>query len=246
MKNSNHQYPAQTGVYSVKVKNGRGWDIYNTARLQISVGQEYHEGEKFKATIDWARHRFKKVVVCVNDTLQRFNYLYQDGSSESDAFNKAEAAGREWVERNLSIIRSAQNFEIHRWEDWRRNPEFAYEYEHVQNLYNKDPYIKDMVNHEVLNFWKRRIVKDDGKVGYTFASFQKASTAYLLEEIAVFFLMFRRDEAADVYPGSVLLPCLLGQRYCHGLKYNLLGGRAFTRIDFARNVSVNLDERISV
>ena len=71
------QYPPQDGAYAVKVKNGAGWNAFDTARLQISVGQPYHEGDKLAATADWVRHRFGRVIVCVNDTLQRFNHAFQ-------------------------------------------------------------------------------------------------------------------------------------------------------------------------
>src|SRR5688572_6281343 len=94
------QYPAQTGSYAVKVKNGRGWHAYDVARLPISVGQSYHEGEKFKATLRWLQPRFKKIVICVNDTLQRHNF---SNISDNEAFFKAEAAGREWIERNIQL-----------------------------------------------------------------------------------------------------------------------------------------------
>ena len=45
------QYPPQDGAYAVKVKNGAGWNAFDTARLQISVGQPYHEGDKLAALL---------------------------------------------------------------------------------------------------------------------------------------------------------------------------------------------------
>lgn len=220
MRNSETLFPPQTGPYAVKVKHGGDWSLFSTARLQISVGQEYHEGEKFKATIAWAKPRFGKVIICVNDTLQRHNYAYKSTISKEEAFIRAQNAGREWIERNVAVIRSLPNYEIHRWEDWRNKDEYQAEHHQICDQYRKNSSVKDMVQQEVMTFWKRQAMKGD--LPYSFSDFKEASTDYLLEEIAAFFLMFKRDMAVDVYPGSVLLPCVLG-------------GKSFTRIDFKRN-----------
>lgn len=233
MKNSN-QYPQQMGAYAVKVKYGGGWSSFKTARFHISVGQEYHEGEKFKATMDWAKHRFEKVVICVNDTLQRYNYAYKTSLSPEQAFLESQRLGDEWIERNNPVIETLPNYELHRWEDWRNREGFASQYNYILELYNKVPLVKDLIEQDVMTFWKRRSIKE-GSPDYSFASFKEASIQYLLEETAAFFLMFKKDDAADVYPGSVLLPCVLAQKYCEGLKTPMLSGRAFTRIDFSRN-----------
>ena len=234
MKNSNNQYPAQTGKYAVKVKYGGGWSSFKTARFHISVGQEYHEGEKFKATMDWAKHRFEKVVICVNDTLQRHNYAYSSDLSSEEAFRQSEAMGEEWIQRNLPVISQLPNCELYRWEDWRGREDYTTQYNYIVDLYNKVPVVKAFIDEEVMIFWKRRSIKT-GEKDYSFTKFKEASIQYLLEETAAFFLMFKKDVAADIYPGSALLPCVLAQKYCEGLKAPLLSGRAFTRIDFSRN-----------
>lgn len=237
MKNSNVQYPPQFGKYAVKVKNGRGWNAYKTARLQISVGQEYHEGDKFEATINWAKHRFEKTIICVNDTLQRFNFSYKTNMDTSQALFVSESEGAAWVERNKRYIEQLPNFELYRWENWRSHPAYAAEYEYVTNLYQKDNLVKDLVLQNVLDFWKRRERKADMSGDYHFDTFKKASIEYLLEETAVFFLMFKKERAVDIYPGSTLLPCVLAKQYCSGQELYELGERAFTRIDFSRTQS---------
>lgn len=233
MKNSKKQYPPQTGVYAVKVKNGRQWDAYSTARFHISVGQEYHEGEKFKATMQWAKHRFDKVIICVNDTLQRYNYVYKEGVSDSEAMMMAENAGREWLERNLPTIRALPSCEIIRWNSWLDHSDFSSERSFVQDLYDADENVRTLISTDVMTFWKRRKVREDGETYADFEKFKAASTAYLLEETAAFFMMFKRDVAVDVYPGSVLLPCVLAEKYLNIPNRNL-GGGSFTRIDFSR------------
>ena len=116
------QYPAATGEYAVKTKDGNQWREHKNARLQISVGQESHEGEKFKSTIEWTKNRFtkrtkSKVYICINDSLQRWNYVFA-GMSHKQAAEKAIALGDEWIERNSNIYNQIPNAQFTRWESW--------------------------------------------------------------------------------------------------------------------------------
>ncbi len=229
------QYPPQNGAYAVKVKNGAGWTKFGTARFHISVGQAYHEDEKFRASMAWASQRFEKVIICVNDTLQRHNYIF-DGMGEIEAFDLTEADGREWIERNLHSIRQLPNFEINRWEEWRINPDYGRTQSEINTLYQSDRSFRETIDNEVLTFWHRRQKRMGLADEYRFAEFQKNSTNYLLEECTVFSLMFEKDNAVDIYPGSVLLPCVLFKNE------DALGSRAFTRIDFRKNkTALNLE-----
>ncbi|MCB1320483.1 MAG: tRNA-dependent cyclodipeptide synthase [Rhodospirillales bacterium] len=220
--------------YTVKVKSGAGWRAFDTARLQISVGQAYHEGEKFAATIDWVRDRFKKVIICVNDTLQRHNLRFEHGMPESTALRLTQDHGMAWVARNMPVIETLKDFEIHHWDSWRALPEYAGQFAEIQSLYENKPDVRDAIEAEVIEFWARRTKRLGVNEDYRLPSFRKHAIDYLIEETAAFFLMFKRNTATDVYPGSVLIPCLLGQTYCPEIKPGLLGARAFTRIDFSR------------
>ena len=221
------QYPPQSGAYLLKVKNGAGWAGFETARFHISVGQAYHEGDKFHATMAWAKHRFEKVIICVNDTLQRHNYIFE-GMSEAAAFDLAESDGREWIERNLKAIRQLPNVDIRRWEEWRSFPEYENELANIQLMYQSERGVKEAIDNDVLMFWQRRQKRAGLQDQYRFAEFQKNSTNYLVEECAVFSMMFKKDYAVDIYPGSVLLPCVLFKNE------GTLGARSFTRIDFSK------------
>lgn len=223
------KYPQQTGKYSVKVKNGAGWHVFDTARIQVSVGQYYHEDEKLKALIEWAKHRFDKVIICINDTLQRHN-LEADGMEPSAALALSEAAGREWLERNMKFIRSLPNYGLKRWEEWRSHPDYEAELERMHKLYEKNEVFRAQVDEEVLAFWERKIKRDPSVKSSDFEDFKKHAVEYLLEECAVFLIMNKRDNAVDLYPGSTLLPCKL--RAVKGL-----GTRGYTRIGFSRNTT---------
>jgi len=227
MKGSKRQFPAQTGEYTVKVKNGAGWRAFDHARLPISVGQPYHEGEKFRATLEWAKHRFEKVTVCVNDTLQRHNLEF-DGKSPELAVEFAEAAGRQWIENQIPMIRSTlSHYEIIRWDQRRSDPRFDDELARMHAAYEYNSEFKREVDQEVRAFWDRRRTREQLDLD-RFQEFKIYSVRFLLEECAAYELMFERDNAVDVYPGSTFLPCKL-----HSVEG--LGKRGFTRIDFSRN-----------
>lgn len=220
------QYPQQNGLYAVKVKNGAGWQDFENTRLQISVGQEYHEGEKLRATFNWVAERFDKIIICVNDTLQRFNHEFS-GMTEEEAFLRAESEGREWIERNQKMWRHLPNVKVMRWDDWKKDPSYEERLAEVTDRYLDDEKFRAEVDSEILSFWQRRIKAGDSQFD-DFEKFKKFSKAYLLEEIAVFPIMFEKNEAVDIYPGSTLLPCKLND-------VTSLGYRGYTRIDFKRN-----------
>ncbi len=222
------QYPAQNGAYAVKVKNGAHWRAFDTARIHISVGQAYHEGDKFKATINWLKYRFDKVIICVNDTLQRHNHIF-DGMDEQAAFALAKENGRQWINRNSDILKTLPDVKIHRWEYWRTLPEYKAELKKINSLYRCDDVVRHAIDDDVMTFWQRRQNKQGLTDMHRLAAFQAYSTRYLIEECAAFSLMFKQSRAMDIYPGSALLPCVLFK------EEKPLRNKAFTRIDFLRN-----------
>lgn len=204
------------------VKKGGHWRNFDTARFQISVGQDYHEGEELRAALAWASERFGRVIICVNDALQRHN-LELDGHTPEAARAFAEAAGREWIERNSAILRTVPNCEVIRWGRWLTDPAYPAELRRMQTLYETNPVFRAEVEKEVRAFWTRQVRRNPALAG-RFEEFREHSTAYLLEECAAFQLMFRRDDAIDVYPGSSLLPCKV--------QVGARPPRGFCRLDF--------------
>ncbi|NJN46011.1 MAG: tRNA-dependent cyclodipeptide synthase [Candidatus Competibacteraceae bacterium] len=227
MSGFKHQYPPQTGHYAVKVKRGNSWKEFASARFHISVGQPYHEGEKFAATMAWAKRRFEQVIICVNDTLQRHNYHF-NGMEETAALELAQVRGNEWIDRNSRAFSNVPHVELYRWEHWRNHPDYACQYDKINQQYQAGRPIRKAIDDEVMLFWQRR-QKNGLVAAHRLGAFQHYSTQYLIEECAAFCVMFQQDEAVDVYPGSVLLPCALFKNE------SSLGKHGFTRIDFSRN-----------
>lgn len=200
--------------YRVKVLKGGGFSKLGTCRLGISVGQEYHESEKLKATFIWASKRFDHVIVSVADTLQRHN---MDGNHGA-----AKAAGDVWLERNKEAFTVIPGAEIQRWDQWLNHKDYQMTRRMIDRLYDIHAGFKSDISKTAAEFAARKNTRPEDSV------------EYLLEETAIFALQQQAVEAADVYPGTVMA---IWERFRHE---NIEGApiglsqRRFTRIGFVR------------
>ena len=218
--------------YSLRVKNGAGWRPFSRVRLMISVGQEYHEGGKLKAVVDWINRNpsIKEVHVSVNDYLQRHNY-YAQGFTEQRADAIALSEGALWIARNEDTLSGIQaKTQITRWNDWFGGGD----YQKARNTLTE--YTQMNTNFESA-IWEDASVHAARKVqrGETMPpALMRHSMEYLQEELAVFAVQTRQLPAAEVYPGSNLgsAQFLLGKQLPDAIAP--LSQRYFTRIDFAR------------
>ncbi len=176
---------------------------FEKARLQISVGQPYHEGEKFLAAAEWVAQNFKSTSVNLCDSLQRHNNVYF-GYSPFEAFNKAITDGDAWLVRNSKALSLLPNLEITRWEQWKERPEWPAAWQTTKSLYAQNREFMNSVETSVENFWLRK----QGMPGYPEEkkqNFVEASRQYILEEVAISFVMTRSD-TVEVYPGTFIAP----------------------------------------
>lgn len=188
-----------------KVKSGAAWKHYDTARLQISVGQAYHEGAALTSTLNWVNENFRSTIICVNDTLQKYNMEF-DGFDSDLAKSYVEKAGEEWIKRNSKVLNTLSDVKIYRWSKWLNHPDFGKKMDFINALYQSSQAFRNITEKEIKSFWLRK-QKRENLSESRFHEFYKYSLAYLKEECAAFLLMFDEAEAADIYPGSSLLPC---------------------------------------
>lgn len=233
------QYPEQTGYYVVKVKaeqSTHNWQEFDMARLQISVGQEYHENEKLTAAFNWCKHRFSRVQICVNDTLQRFNMMFEYGITEEDARIKAARAGEEWTKRYIHLFSSIPHLEIKKWSSWKLDRRYQEYSKQIEDLYLSNPEFKESIDNNIESIWQRRQASYPGKYNKNRKKeFVLLSKKYLLEEITVFSIMFESDEAIDIYPGTTIFAATIFQNREVTSAPRGLGAGKFCRIDFSKN-----------
>jgi len=230
MSNSrkNFQYPPQTGPYKVFVKDKGLWRQHSTARLQISVGNPKHEGDKFFALTEWAAGRFDKVILIVSDTLQRHNLAQDKGIDMKDAHDVALLEGQKWLRDNkaaLENIAPAKRI-MTQWDDWMSHVDFAATYAEIKNAYLENDSIKNTVVEKAQSFWER----------HGFKGTMETSVSYILEELAAFAIMFRETPAIDIYPGPWFKEIF--ESILNASSSDLLVGyrnAACLRVDFIRN-----------
>lgn len=183
----------------VKGKTCPDWESQKLLRLEISVGQAYHEREKFACTVDWASHRFDKCVVLVNDTLQRFNLMFETGMNNAEAHQRTWREGSEWIERNLSAITRLPDYEIIRWDAWKRSQGYFTDLSKVRAMYRKDKRFKGSIDQAIETIWQRKSLPEAQR-----QRFFDLSRDYLLEETAVLNMAYKTLGGISAYPGSFM------------------------------------------
>lgn len=232
------QFPAQTGIYTVKVKSEQctaSWQDFSMARAQISVGQDYHEGDKLAALAGWLAPRFDVVHICVNDTLQRFGRMIDHEDIDEDTARAwAERDGQEWRTRNGHLF-TAPHVRLIHWDHWLDNPRFAATLDQISHLYDHNREFTHAIDGNIQALWERRRRQDPARYpAAKFLRFATLSRRYLLEEIAAFSLMYEDQIAIDVYPGTTIFAALVFQgRVVDGAPVGLGQGH-FCRVDFSR------------
>lgn len=188
--------PQLDTVYKVRARGLPNWKEYDNVRLEVSVGQPYHEGQKLAATMDWARSNFSLVTVIVGDLPQRYNLMIEEGLSSPDAWHRAKAAGDGWLIRNSEAL---QNVDVTRWQDWIENSRYQETLLQAKRLFltNLD------FNRAVINALNEKFSRDD-LPREKYEVFKRLSIEYLLEETAVFAVAYRELKGVSAYPGSFL------------------------------------------
>lgn len=182
--------------YKVKAKGKWNWREFDTVRLEISVGQQYHEGGKLKAATDWARKNFKNKVLILGDTTQRFNMMFTERISEQEAYEITLKAGDDWLMRNKEFL---DGIEITRWNDWMSHPEYEIIYKQVMSLYKNDRHFYTALQNAISEVWIRRYAETNNE-----ERFFAISEKYLLEETAVLAVAYENIGGISAYPGDFL------------------------------------------
>ena len=185
-------------VISYKVRARGKWDYrdFNTVRMEISVGQSYHEGQKLKAAMDWSRENFPNQYIILGDTTQRYNIMFDEGLNENDARAKALRLGNEWLERNEQYLNGIQ---ITRWDDWVAHPSYQETYDRIVKYYNANHEFRSALMGATHEFWERQNYPENMR-----EQFFTNSEKYLLEETAVFAVAYNELGGISAYPGGFL------------------------------------------
>ncbi|MBJ7289338.1 tRNA-dependent cyclodipeptide synthase [Williamsia sp.] len=171
-----------------------------SAILLVSVGADYHEGEKLGATIDLInRSDFGRVSVSVADTLQRHNYGEGDAR---ERHRRAFREGTEWIERNQSYLDQLDcPHAVARWDYSLASPDYGDLYDSVEGAYSTDAAYRDAIDTTVDRFIERRrasgnLIDED--------ELRNRCRTYLFEECPIIMPLWAR-EGFDfvIYPQKI-------------------------------------------
>lgn len=185
LNNMSKKEPALRATFRHNVKNSKL--IYNdsTVILLISPGQEYHEGEKFAATIDLInRSGFKECLIIIGDTNYRHTLKIIDASSDDVLYLKAQEVGEQWLTRNYKFLGQLQmNYKITRWASWFAHPTYEEHRKTVDYFYEHDLKFREAFLKSANEFVARIMERQNMIVSYEEAI--NASLEYLKEECAI-------------------------------------------------------------
>lgn len=173
-------------MYKIKIlENNIGQ--HTRARLGISLGQPYHEGEKLEVLCAWAAERFTHIEVMVADTLNIWNYNAGDTS-----ISNWRTEGNAWLYRNATALSLLPSKTITRWDDYTGHGAYDGNLAKIMDLYRADKEFSSEIDTAANRIMIRR------KKAETSLPFYKC---YLFEECAVNALL---GDAANIYPGSFI------------------------------------------
>ncbi len=170
-----------------------------TCVLPISVGQEYHEGEKLRATLRTVNASFKSCTIAVCDTLQRYSIRILKNKNDEESYQIAKQEGYEWIANHKKIIEHELQipYKIIRWDHWLQQEIFQKNLIIIKELYNFNQEFTRAVDQTVNQFLSRQEkLRDDTELKVFFTQ----SLEYLFEEIAVMLQWFDWNYDYDLYP----------------------------------------------
>ncbi len=183
-------------MFSYKAKPRQMMSGSDCAVLGISVGQEYHEGDKFGAALEFAHNRFDRVVVAVSDASQRYKMAI-DGTPLELADKIATAAGSAWILRQTDALDEYKP-EITRWNDWRFHPECQALQDEYRVSIEENSDLAASVEQDIDRF----LAKKSPNVSLALA--REYCRAFLIEELAVHTLQAKAYGGVRLYPGQQL------------------------------------------
>ncbi len=171
--------------------------------LTISVGQEVHEGEKFKTTIDLINNWFKECTILIDDTLQRHSMKLSSSLSIEELYLKSLEEGRKWLQRNNSILNTLKiPFNITYWDKWLSHKNYKNQYEKITKLYKQDINYKESFDIAIHDFLERYIPRLPKNIKINKKEAFSLCLEYLKEECTALCLWIEENAQFEVYPSK--------------------------------------------
>lgn len=195
--------------YKVKTRGSYATHGTKQCTLPISVGQEYHEDNKFLSLYKWAQQHFDNVQIIVTDTLQRHNIMFSDEVDEAEAIERALIKGQEWINKNASFVSKEK---IILWDDLLNLPGVAEYQEKINAVFDTNIEYRHEIETAIRAIYLRMNKNNPEKYSLDkFKDFYHFSKTYILEETAVRSALETTLEGGYFYPGSKTVQHLLNK-----------------------------------
>ena len=173
--------------------------------LPISVGQPYHEGERFEATIALLNRKgFQQGRIVVASILQRHTLgLIYKNLTEEELTKLAYEKGLEWQERNRLLLSKLNHpIEIVDWGFFLKTDAYKIRLQEMTQLYQEDSNFREKVDVTIdgfLNRWLSRDMIKESEVESSVISCKR----YILEECSVASTWVGQGFHYAIYPSSL-------------------------------------------
>ena len=167
----------------------------------ISVGQQTHEGEHFRATIELLNSSFKSCTMLVDDSLQRHTMAFEYGHEPDYFYETSLKEGSLWLERNKPYYDKLENLkEIIRWDTWLKHSNFETQREQLLLLTKGDETYQQAFTDSVDEFVTKYQSRLDKPNLFDLERAKKLSFNFILEECTALCLWQDLNCSYEVYP----------------------------------------------
>jgi len=209
IKNDSQKIPCYKKAYFVRAEGKKQIFLQSTCALPISIGQSYHEGEKFLSTVYLINKNFKQCIIFVADLLQRFTLqIVSPQLTEEQAYQRSIQNGQEWIDRNQNHLNTMTiPFRVIFWSQLLEQPEFYSLKKRVDHLYEHNESFKNTLDGIAETYIKRQT--------NTIHSNEESSRIkqlvidYIKEECAVEPLRNKESFDFTIYPSQTPLSFLI-------------------------------------
>lgn len=170
--------------------------------LPISVGQQYHEDEKMKATL-YDIQEFGECDIVICDTLyEHTKTIGRETIALEGLHQECLADGKAWLARNQNALNQLTiTHRIIHWDEWRNHKNFADKKKVIDSLYeDNNKKFKSALN-KTANEFLSHYMSRNPEVEFNAHHFQSCVT-YLKEECAVMLLWAECDYHFLIYPAK--------------------------------------------
>lgn len=166
---------------------------------------------------------------------------YEYGMGMATAWRESSRAGDHWLARNAEAIAQLPSPKIIRWNYCILDSRFDPALERLEELAEADLAFQTALRSTTEAFWQRNAGRAGECSRERYGAFLEASTAFLLEELAVFTFLCR-PPGIDVYAGSWLTSIFEALRQQDEPLFEAFR-QDWLQVDFTRNKGYREDTR---